>query len=156
MFTITKDSSHQILSIEALGHIDRDEYKKNLEPYLLEVQQSELNLKLLLVFAGDVQQFTPTAAWQDLKLAFKYTSLFSKIAIVSDLSWMHKSCPVIDMFLPFPLKAFGLRHRSDALKWLKTSRLKKIEQGSKQVLQGNFSLNNLILNSSDYVSDVKQ
>ena len=72
-------------------------------------------------FAVVVPEFhgmTAGAIWEDLKVAFENFRKWKRIALVTDIEWMHHMTTLFGWMTPGDVKAFGMGERDQAIVWV--------------------------------------
>ncbi|WP_408097342.1 STAS/SEC14 domain-containing protein [Peredibacter sp. HCB2-198] len=62
----------------------------------------------------------PRAIWEDLRLYLKNSSLFKKVALVTDKKWVSTLTKIADPLFKIDVKVFPLDKISEARLWLAT------------------------------------
>jgi hypothetical protein len=83
-----------------------------------EARRAGRRIRFLYRFGGEFEGFTPSGAWQDLKIGLHSMRLFEGCAIVSDIEWIRQSTRLIAFFMPCPVRVFGIEEQDKAVEWL--------------------------------------
>jgi hypothetical protein len=61
---------------------------------------------------------SPGALWQDLKVGFENFRKWKRIALVTDIEWMHHMTSLFGWMTPGEVKSFPMSERDQAIDWL--------------------------------------
>lgn len=73
----------------------------------------------IVLEVGDVGRVDPTALWEDVR-SFRLLEDISRVAVLTDKSWISTAVHVEDALLPVEMKVFEPGRRAEALAWLRT------------------------------------
>jgi hypothetical protein len=104
--------------IKASGKLAKEDYERVVEPLLDEARREGRRLRVFCEVGPDFQGFTPSAAWEDVRVGFRSLRLLDGIALVTDIGWMKEATRASAFFMPCPMRAFGLGDRDQAIAWL--------------------------------------
>ncbi len=121
MFKVTQRGDHR-LDIELSGRLDSDEMKAALDD-LIDKSDAIENGKMFY----DIIDFNmPSINAIAIELSrlpelFGLIKKYSKVAVLSDTSWIKKASELEGMLIPgLDIKAFDREQRADAEKWLES------------------------------------
>lgn len=109
-----------IEGLKAVGKVSKDDYEKVLEPMLDEARGQGRRIKFLYQFGTDFEGFSPSGAWEDVKLGFRSMRLFDGCAVVSDTGWIREFSKIMAFVMPCPVRVFPNQERERAIEWLST------------------------------------
>jgi SpoIIAA-like len=58
------------------------------------------------------------AVWQDLKIGIEHLRAWKRIAVVTDVDWIHHLTNLFGWMTPGETKTFSLEQRQEALTWV--------------------------------------
>jgi hypothetical protein len=61
---------------------------------------------------------TPGAVWEDLKVAFETFRKWKRIAVITDLEWIHHMTALFGWMTPGDVKTFPMSEREEAIAWV--------------------------------------
>jgi hypothetical protein len=106
-----------VIAIEAMGKVTHEDYRDVLIPKA-EAMMGKGPIKMLYVLGKDFTGFELEALADDSAFGLKHWHDFSKIAVVTDHSWLNA---VINMFKPFfpgQVRLFTLANLPAAKDWI--------------------------------------
>src|SRR5688500_20057630 len=65
------DLPGNVIGLEASGAVTGDDYRNKIVPRIEQTQHEFEKVRMLCIFDEEFEGFTPGAAWEDSKLAFK-------------------------------------------------------------------------------------
>ena len=120
MFKTIEGLPSDVLAIEASGHITHQDYRDTLIP-MAKGLIAKGPIRMLYVIGSDFTGFDLEALWDDSAFGFKNWHDFTRIAVVTDHTWMGG---VASMFAPFfhgEVRLFRLAQLSAAKEWIAAS-----------------------------------
>jgi hypothetical protein len=107
-----------VMGVSAEGTVTREDYESILIPLLKAEYDRGQRVRLLFQLGTKFLDYTPGAAWDDLKVGLKYLRLFERCAIVSDVEWIRTSSQFVGSFIPCPTHVFANAEFENAVAWL--------------------------------------
>jgi hypothetical protein len=114
-----QDLPDELIGIRATGKVTRDDYQEVVVPALEEARREGRRIRFLFHFAPGFEGFTPGAAWEDLRVGWRYLRLFERCAVVSDTDWIGTAARAAGAVMPCPVGVFPEAEREQALEWLR-------------------------------------
>ena len=108
------------LGVRFSGTITSRDYTETLTPLVNEASVGHDKLKLLCVVDEGFEGYSAGAVWDDMRLGFSNLTTFSKIALVTDVSWLRKGAKFFGTMVPTELVTFDLDEINEATAWIKT------------------------------------
>jgi hypothetical protein len=71
-----------------------------------------------LIVIPDFDGMSGGALWQDLKLGFEHIRAFKRIALVTDIGWVHHLTSLFGWMTPGETKIFSIAERDEAIAWV--------------------------------------
>ena len=65
-----------------------------------------------------IEKFTLPAILDEIAFKFKNSNKLHKIALVTDIKWIHACAALENLILPTTIKSFSLDKRMDAMSWI--------------------------------------
>lgn len=78
------DIPAELTGLRATGTVSREDYEGAVIPLLEEARCKGRRIRLLFYFGPEFEGLTAAAAWEDLKVGWRYLRLFERCAVVSD------------------------------------------------------------------------
>jgi hypothetical protein len=66
----------------------------------------------------DFHGMTPGALWEDLRIAFENFRKWKRIALITDIEWMHHMTTLFGWMTPGEVKTFPMKERNQAVSWV--------------------------------------
>lgn len=109
-----------VIAYEVVGSLTSRDYVMVLTPLIDEKLKTHDKLKVLVVLGDSFEGATPAALWDDARLGFSHVTGFSKLAIVSDISWVRHSAKIFGPLVPAQLHVFALDELDEAKSWVRS------------------------------------
>jgi hypothetical protein len=71
-----------------------------------------------VIIVPEFHGMTPGALWQDLRVAFENFRKWKRIALVTDIEWMHQMTALFGWMTPGDVKTFPTDERDQAVTWV--------------------------------------
>lgn len=117
-FEVLDGHPDDIVAVSAHGRITRSDYDGVMIPLLTTTANACGRVKLLYILGQDFDAEGIDTAWEDAKLGFLSIQDFERIAVVTDIEWVHRA---VKMFAPLicrPVSVFALAQMHLARTWL--------------------------------------
>lgn len=101
------------------GKLTRADYDAVVVPLLDEVRRAHRMLRCLVQVDG-LDDITPDAAFEDVRLGWQAMDSFEGCAVVSDTDWVGPVLRFVGFLLPYPVRIFPTDQREEAIAWLKS------------------------------------
>ncbi|MBV9580341.1 MAG: STAS/SEC14 domain-containing protein [Chloroflexi bacterium] len=105
-----------VIGFEVSGTVRAEDYRDVVIP-ALERAAREGDVRFV-VEMPEFTGMTPSAMWQDLKVASEYLRAMKRIAIVTDLEWVAHMAALFGWLVPSEMRSFSMAQREDALRWI--------------------------------------
>ena len=105
-----------VLGFEADGELHVDDYRTVLIPAVEATIQRGEKVRIVLVFEH-FDGLSGGALWEDLKMGVGNLTHWERIALVTDIDWMHRVAALFGWMTPGELKVFPLAERDAATAW---------------------------------------
>jgi len=107
-----------VVGIEAVGHVEADDYTNVVEPAVRAALQHSDKVRLLYVLGEGFEGYSAAASWEDAKLGIGHWSAWERIAIVTDRDWVSDAIRALGWIFPGEVKVFTTSQRADATVWV--------------------------------------
>jgi hypothetical protein len=108
-----------IVGLRARGKVTKEDYEQMVEPRFADLRREGGRRRCLFHFGSEFEGFTASAAWEDLKVGWRYVRLFERCAVVSDLKWIRAAWRASGAVMPFSVRVFGNDAMAEAIAWLR-------------------------------------
>jgi hypothetical protein len=108
----------EVIGLRAEGTVSVEDYENVVIPLLEEARRQERRIRLLFHFGPEFEGFTAAAAWEDLRVGWRYLRLFERCAVVGDQDWIRIGARSVGAMMPSPVRVFGNADRQEAVEWL--------------------------------------
>jgi hypothetical protein len=112
------DLPPELEGIRAIGTVSKEDYDLVVEPLLQRASENGTRIRCLYEIGAGFDGFTAGGAWADTKLSIRYLSVFEACAVVTDIGWIREITRAMGFVLPFPVRVFADKDRSQAVAWL--------------------------------------
>jgi hypothetical protein len=106
-----------VLAIEAIGRVTHADYRDTLIPRA-EALIAKGPVKLLYVVGKEFTGFELEALWDDSTFGFRHWHDFSRVAVVTDHSWISAAVKMFKPLFHAEVRLFGLSEMSAAKDWI--------------------------------------
>ncbi|MBP0449234.1 STAS/SEC14 domain-containing protein [Kitasatospora sp. RG8] len=105
-----------VVGFEAGGRLSAEDYRDVVLPAV--ESAAEVGEVRFLIVMHDFQGMSGGALWQDLKIGFGHVRAWKRIALVTDIDWMHHMTGLFGWMTPGETKSFTLEDREAAVEWV--------------------------------------
>ena len=105
-----------VIGFEATGKLRAEDYRDVVLP-ALERAAATGEVRFLIVM-NEFEGMTGGALWQDLKVGFEHLRSWKRIALVTDIEWMHHLTDLFGWMTPGETKSFSVDQRDAAIAWV--------------------------------------
>jgi hypothetical protein len=105
-----------VIGFEVLGKIEAEDYRDTILP-ALEGAAAAGEVRFLIVFR-EFDGISGGAVWQDLKVGVEHLRSWKRIALVTDIGWMHHLTELFGWMTPGETKTFSVAELEKATAWV--------------------------------------
>jgi hypothetical protein len=105
-----------VIGFEAAGKLKAEDYRDVVLP-ALELAAASGEVRFVIVM-DDFDGMSGGALWQDLKLGIEHLRAWKRIALVTDIEWMHRLTDLFGWMSPGETKTFPIAERDAAIAWV--------------------------------------
>jgi hypothetical protein len=105
-----------VIGFEAAGKLKAEDYRDVVLP-ALEQAAARGDVRFVIVMS-DFDGMSGGALWQDLKLGIEHLRAWKRIALVTDIEWMHHLTDLFGWMTPGETKVFTIAERAAAITWV--------------------------------------
>lgn len=105
-----------VVGFQASGKIAATDYRDVVLP-ALERAFAEGEVRFVIVMTN-FEGMTGGALWQDLKVGFEHLRGWKRIAVVTDIEWVHHLTGLFGWMTPGETRTFPLKQRDEAISWV--------------------------------------
>ena len=110
------DMPPRVIGFEATGKLKAEDYRDVVLP-ALERAAATGEVRFVIVM-NEFDGMTGGALWQDLKLGIEHLRAWKRIALVTDIEWMHHLTDLFGWMTPGETKTFPIAERNAAIAWV--------------------------------------
>jgi SpoIIAA-like len=104
-----------VIGFEVVGKLQAEDYRDVVLPALEQAARAgEVRFVILM---PEFHGMTPGALWQDLKVGIEHFRAWKRIALITDIEWMHHLTSIFGWMTPGEVKVFSLQDRDQAIAW---------------------------------------
>src|SRR6188472_2992594 len=96
MLTTLTDLPDGVIGFEGAGKLEKRDYTEVLKPA---IEAAGKDVRVVLVFP-EWDGMTSGAFWEDLKMGVQHLTTWKRIALVTDLTWMHRLTSLFGWMTP--------------------------------------------------------
>ena len=104
-----------VIGFEVAGKLQVEDYRDVLLPALEDAARAG-EVRFVIV-VPEFHGMTPGAVWQDLKVGVEHLRAWKRIALVTDIEWMHYMTSIFGWMSPGEVKTFPVQERDKAIEW---------------------------------------
>lgn len=104
-----------VVGFQASGKLAATDYRDVVLP-VLERAFAEGQVRFVIVMTS-FDGMTGGALWQDLKVGIEHLGGWKRIAVVTDIEWVHHLTGLFGWMTPGETKTFTLNQRDEAISW---------------------------------------
>ncbi|WP_265569646.1 STAS/SEC14 domain-containing protein [Sphingomicrobium nitratireducens] len=108
-----------VVALRGVGIITAEDYEETLVPLVEEKLKEHDKLKMLLVLDEDYATFSGDAAWSDMKFGLSHVTDFTRVALVTDSTWLTRAAKLFAPMMPYAFKAFPVAELDKAKSWVR-------------------------------------
>jgi SpoIIAA-like len=118
MITLLTDLPDRVVGIEAVGHVESDDYTTVVEPAVKAALEQSDTIRLLYVLGEGFDGYSAAASWEDAKLGIGHWSAWERIAVVTDRGWIRDGVKAFGWMFPGEVKVFATADQAAARDWV--------------------------------------
>lgn len=105
-----------VIGFEASGKLRAEDYRDVVLP-ALEAAAASGEVRFLIVM-DSFDGMSGGALWQDLKVGVHHLRAWKRVALVTDIEWMHHMTDLFGWMTPGETKTFSSAERDAAIEWV--------------------------------------
>ena len=105
-----------VIGFEATGKLRAEDFRDAVLP-ALEQAAAGGDVRFLIVMR-EFDGMSGGALWQDLKIGIEHLRAWKRIALVTDIGWMHQLTDLFGWMTPGETKAFPVAELTTAVDWV--------------------------------------
>lgn len=118
MIEFIANMPENVVAVKGSGKVTAKDYDDVLVPSIEDKLGKHKKIRMLYELGRDFSGFTPGAMWDDAKVGIRHITAFEKIAVVSDIEWIHAAVNVFAFLIPCPARVFGTAELNEAKHWV--------------------------------------
>ena len=118
MIEVLSGFPEDVAAFACHGKVTREEYESVLIPALEARFKEHSRLRLYYEVADDFDVIQFGAMWDDFLEGMKHLLQWDRIAVVTDVQWIHMTIRGFGFFVPAPLRVFPLSEKDEARSWI--------------------------------------
>jgi SpoIIAA-like len=117
MIRLLSDMPPGVLGLEAVGDIEKEDYKDVIAPAVDAAIAEHGKVRLVYLIGHDFDEYEGDAIWEDLKLGMHHPASMERAAIVTDARWARPAVKLFSVLWPGQARAFPLAELEAAKRW---------------------------------------
>ncbi len=118
MLRLLPGMPRRVVAIEAVGHVEADDYRDVLEPAVAAALETGEKVRFLYVLGPEFDGLSLGAGWEDTKVGIGHWSSWEKIAVVTDSDWISHAVRALGWMLPGEVRVFSTDAQGEATAWV--------------------------------------
>ena len=115
MIEALSDLPSGVIGFEVADTVKAEDYRDVILP-ALERAAASGEVRFVVVIA-EFHGMSGGALWQDLKVGIEHLRAWKRIALVTDIEWMHHMTTLFGWMTPGEVRHFTLGQRDEAIAW---------------------------------------
>jgi hypothetical protein len=111
------DSPDSVLAFEAVGKLERSDYKDTLDPAVEAMIRDRDEVRFVYVLGDTFEGFSLGAGFEDAKVAVGAHSKWKRCAVATNHDWVHHAISMFAWMMPGDVKLFDSSDASAAIEW---------------------------------------
>jgi hypothetical protein len=107
-----------VVGLDAEGVIEARDYDEVIVPLIERKLRDHDRIKLLYRVGRGFERYTAGAIWSDTRIGIKHFTRFSRVALVSDVSWIRHSVRLFAPMIPAEVHVFADSEIEAAKAWI--------------------------------------
>ncbi|MFD9128196.1 STAS/SEC14 domain-containing protein [Kitasatospora sp. NPDC059571] len=112
-----EDMPAGVIGFTAGGRLSAEDYRDVVLPAL--ERAAEAGEVRFVIVMEDFHGMSGGALWQDLKMGVEHLRVWKRIALVTDIEWMHHLAGLFGWMTPGEMRTFPLDRRAEAVEWVR-------------------------------------
>jgi SpoIIAA-like len=117
MLKLIEGLPQDVFGIEAAGKVTHEDYQKTLIP-AAEAMMTKGPVRMLYVAGPDFSGYELEALWDDATFGFKYWHQFTRIAVVTESTWLRAAITMFSPFFSSEIRLFKFPELGAAKDWI--------------------------------------
>jgi hypothetical protein len=117
MIEVLADMPDGVVGVEAVGEVTADDYERVLIPAFDTARAVHDPLNVVFVAGDRFTGFSSGALWDDTKYGFSHLRGWGRVALVTDVDWMHHLTHAFSWLAPNGMKVFPTAELVAAKAW---------------------------------------
>ena len=105
-----------VIGFEVTGTVTAEDFRDVILPAVDTAARSG-DVRFMIVIP-EFRGMTPGALWEDLRVAMENFQKWKRIALVTDIEWMHQMTSLFGWMTPGEVKTFPASERDQATAWV--------------------------------------
>jgi hypothetical protein len=112
------ESPDNVLAFEAVGKLDRSDYKTVLDPAVQAMIDDRGEVRFVYVLGEPFEGFSMGASFEDAKLGLGAHSKWKRCAIATNHDWIRHAMSMFGWMMPGEIKLFDSTDVAAAIEWV--------------------------------------
>lgn len=118
MIELMSDLPADVLGLAASGEVTAQDYETVVIPAVEDALKLHEKIRLLYYIGPEWTGFTAGAMWDDAKVGLAHRAAWEKVAVVTDVPWIHAGVKYFGFTIPGEVKLFGNGELAAAKAWV--------------------------------------
>ncbi len=107
-----------VLGFEAKGEVTGADYETVLIPAVEDMLARQKVIRFLYFLGNEFTGFDVKAMWDDAKVGLQHLNSWERIAVVSDVRWIHTTMNAFRFVIPGYVRVFRTSELAEAKQWI--------------------------------------
>ena len=116
--TVIEGLPDDVVGISVAGVITARDYSETIVPLIEAKLARHPRLRMLYRIGPEFEAFTPGAVWSDALVGIKHLTAFSRVAVVSDISWIRHAVRAFAPLMKAEVHVFADDELAEAKTWV--------------------------------------
>lgn len=118
MIKLMPELPSHVVGLVASGQVTAEDYETVVIPTVESVLKTHDKIRLLYYIGPEWTGFTAGAMWDDAKVGLAHRAAWEKVAVVTDVPWVHAGVKYFGFTIPGEVKLFGNDRLEEAKAWV--------------------------------------
>lgn len=118
MIELIPDLPPGVLGLTASGQVTAEDYETVVIPAVEAALKAHDKIRLLYHIGPEWTGFTAGAMWDDAKVGLAHRAAWEKVAVVTDVPWIHAGVKYFGFTIPGEVRLFGNEALGEAKEWV--------------------------------------
>jgi|SRR5579884_2236756 len=107
-----------VVAARASGRLSRNDYVNVLIPAVDRALARRDKIRCYYELGAELQGVEVGAMWEDFRIGLEHLRAWERVAVVTDVEWMHTAVHAFRFLMPGTVRVFGTADAPEAKRWI--------------------------------------